>query len=254
MPTTVDNTLAVDTTDITPEDVFSSDVQVNDSRDLLEEFMTKLSSELSDLRSTLESHITKSSAEIRDIKDVVYSLKKHSHMCSRQVSDNSKSVHDATNTVQNKVDHLHEDLLRKWQSTTDSIKSQISHLLSNNKYNVSSQINMSLNMINASSNELRESKNHQRELQEVEPLSPPTPVTEPEIESTVIKEQLILGDSLLKGINKRGLRPGVHIKTLRGATTENILDYLNTVDLYQFDKVIFHVGVTCKEYVKIVVN
>lgn len=53
---------------------------------------------------------------------------------------------------------------------------------------------------------------------------------------------LIIGDSIIKGINQRGLKKHVHIHGISGATVETVLEQLPLFDLKNFSAVIISVG------------
>lgn len=53
---------------------------------------------------------------------------------------------------------------------------------------------------------------------------------------------LIIGDSIIKGINERGLKQQVHCHGISGATVEKVLDQLSLFDLKNFTSVVISVG------------
>lgn len=53
---------------------------------------------------------------------------------------------------------------------------------------------------------------------------------------------LIIGDSIIKGINEKGLKKHVHSHGISGATTETVLDQLSLFDLKNFSTVIISIG------------
>ena len=53
---------------------------------------------------------------------------------------------------------------------------------------------------------------------------------------------LIIGSSILKGINYRGLRKGVKICSRPGARVPDLLEELSTYDLKSFEKIIICIG------------
>jgi hypothetical protein len=59
----------------------------------------------------------------------------------------------------------------------------------------------------------------------------------------VTSKTLIIGDSILKGINRRGLSRNIDVKTVRGAVIRDIAEYLKTAgNIGQYENVIIHVG------------
>ena len=67
------------------------------------------------------------------------------------------------------------------------------------------------------------------------------------------KRVLVLGDSILKGINSRGLRKGVKICSKPGATVSDIRDEISFYDLKSFTKIICIGGNDCASRVGVYV-
>ncbi|KAH3850791.1 hypothetical protein DPMN_093264 [Dreissena polymorpha] len=53
---------------------------------------------------------------------------------------------------------------------------------------------------------------------------------------------LIISDSILSGINRRGLNKNTHIKTLPGRTIKDIRLTLDTLDMTKYENVIIYIG------------
>ena len=53
---------------------------------------------------------------------------------------------------------------------------------------------------------------------------------------------LILGSSIVKGINEKGLQPGVHVNGVSGGTIESISEKLQVYNLQQFSTIIIYAG------------
>ena len=60
--------------------------------------------------------------------------------------------------------------------------------------------------------------------------------------SPINKKTLLIGDSILKGINKRGLLDNIQVCTLPGATSKDIALHLKKRPLQNFDKIVIYVG------------
>ena len=56
------------------------------------------------------------------------------------------------------------------------------------------------------------------------------------------KKVLLLGDSILKGINTQGLIKGVHKDSKGGATIQELIDEIKVYDMKAFSTVILHIG------------
>ena len=53
---------------------------------------------------------------------------------------------------------------------------------------------------------------------------------------------LLIGDSVLSGINKKGLRKGVECKSVAGAKIDTILETIEIFDISKFDNIVVYVG------------
>ncbi len=53
---------------------------------------------------------------------------------------------------------------------------------------------------------------------------------------------LLVGDSIINGVNEKGLIAGVHKRSVSGATVQTIVIKLSMYDLKSFDTVIIHCG------------
>lgn len=56
------------------------------------------------------------------------------------------------------------------------------------------------------------------------------------------KQVLIIGDSILKGIQRKGLNNNVHVKTLRGAKISDVKARLSSINVSQYSDVVVYVG------------
>ncbi|MES9882521.1 MAG: SGNH/GDSL hydrolase family protein [Sedimenticola sp.] len=58
----------------------------------------------------------------------------------------------------------------------------------------------------------------------------------------VEKKTLLIGDSILHGVNENGLKRGIHKRSIGGATIHTIVNELSMYDMKQFSTVIIHCG------------
>ena len=68
------------------------------------------------------------------------------------------------------------------------------------------------------------------------------PVPEPSVPAQTAKKSLLIGDSIICGINKEGLKEHVYQHGISGATVKAILDEIKMYDLQQLSHVMIYVG------------
>lgn len=69
-------------------------------------------------------------------------------------------------------------------------------------------------------------------------MSRPTPP----VQTQPAKKILLIGDSILNGINKQGLKDNIYKHGISGATIKTLLDEIEVYDLNQFSHVVIYVG------------
>ena len=68
------------------------------------------------------------------------------------------------------------------------------------------------------------------------------PVPKPSVPAQTAKKSLLIGDSIICGINKEGLKEHVYQHGISRATVKTILDEIKMYDLQQFSHVVIYVG------------
>ena len=68
------------------------------------------------------------------------------------------------------------------------------------------------------------------------------PSSEPRAPAQTANKTIIIGDSLLAGVNRKGLKNGVHCQSFSGATVSMIQEKIKMFDLSEFHNVVIYVG------------
>ncbi|KAH3696878.1 hypothetical protein DPMN_084358 [Dreissena polymorpha] len=156
------------------------------------------------------------------------------------------------------MSNLNEGLLKRWQSFSESMKTQMANILTQQK-----ETEISLN-------KLMKTPTRSYDLSNDRTTFPPTQSFDVEITSPALQtsqntseltgsgnahttdfvhkprlEQnrtLLIGDSILKGISKRGFQSNVDVRTLPGKKSRDIYTRLLTDDISKYTKIVIYVG------------
>lgn len=74
------------------------------------------------------------------------------------------------------------------------------------------------------------------------PVTPPVPKPRQPRQAEEPKQLLLIGDSIITGINPKGLKENVHRSGISGATADSVLKEIKLFDLDKFSHVIIYVG------------
>lgn len=74
------------------------------------------------------------------------------------------------------------------------------------------------------------------------PVVPPVPKPRQQRQAEEPKQLLLIGDSIITGVNPKGLKQNVHRSGISGATVDSILKEIKLFDLDNFSHVIIYVG------------
>ncbi|KAH3786913.1 hypothetical protein DPMN_165030 [Dreissena polymorpha] len=152
------------------------------------------------------------------------------------------------------MSNLNEGLLKRWQSFSESMKTQMSNIFTQHK-----ETEISLNKLMETSTRSYDLSNDRTTFPatqsfDVEITSPALQnsqntseltgsgnahTNEPRLEQN---KTLLIGDSILKGISKRGLQSNVDVGTLPGKKSRDIYTRLLTDDISKYTKIVIYVG------------
>lgn len=188
--------------------------------------LRQLQSDLLAMQTLLQTHIINTNNQFDILKDEVKSIKSASLVHSQSTSQQIEYVQQTSQLISSELRKSSDILQRRLQSISDSLKSQ--------------------NMTKTSETKISSVSNSTLEHECTTPVFTESPintaVSSNSSHNPIARDTLIIGDSILKGINIRGLDGTVRVKTLPGAQTGDILQHLRSSDLSKYANVVLHVG------------
>jgi hypothetical protein len=204
----------------------SSNLPDNCFADLSEvkEILIVLRDEIYQLKSNLSAHVEITASQLSRLRDEIASVKSHSNVVSQATQSQIEEVQNSVKIVETKVSTSTDILQRRLQSITDNIKSipkTVSPLIEKDNRNDSAD-----NLVPAQ-------------------FVFKTPMNNSKLNSQVENvpmKTLIIGDSILKEVHRRGLQSNVEVKTLRGATTKELHEHLLKINVLEYRSVVLYIG------------
>lgn len=204
---------------------------------------------LMDMIHTLQGQVTKLTAEVNKLviqaSDPLYQTVSETYISgNKEISDNAVAVDQS---VPNTINH---------DETTDEIEPNrvLNHSFTD-EIEPNRVSNHSFTGDNVKLTSTPRPKQHQpsghrsssnASSREPQPATRPRPVPKPRTSlqqsQTSPKKILLIGDSLISGINKNGLKDNVYKHGISGATVDTVLNELLVYDLHRFSHAIIYVG------------
>lgn len=185
----------------------------------------KTSIEVLDVK--LDKHILNSQNVYGQIKDEIVSVKRRIECKDTQLTGHIDDVNSVAIHIKAGVDDANQTLRRQFQSLTDAVKS------------------ISLRM----DREIKHSRDHKQTTNAptiVPTIRQDVVTTEEEsmtqTQSTKSDRTLLIGDSILKGVQKTGLSDKIDISRSGGARINDVIDRLQDLDLTLYHNAIIYVG------------
>jgi len=175
------------------------------------EMLEKVQDTVEELQCIFHEHKRDTERKLDTLRDEIHSVRKHI-TCTSTIAENKlEEVQDTTTHMKQKIDKHNETLIRRLQSITDAVK-QITHK------NISQTDHTHLKL---NSHDYKKGDGNIRR-----------------------DRTLIIGDSILKGINKNGLEDYVDIQRCLGAGVTDVhrrLDDLN-VPFQRYANAVLYIG------------
>ncbi|KAH3871117.1 hypothetical protein DPMN_034311 [Dreissena polymorpha] len=176
------------------------------------------------------------------------------------MENNLKDVSSNSESVKTQMCNLNEGLLKRWQSFSESIKNQMSKILTRqtkseislNKFmetptrsyeEISNNSSSNVPKTNSTQNKDQSSNNENingsfsvvSEIQK-------TPNKDQRSSQTVTRQTLIIGDSILKGVNKSGLKTDVDVLTCPGKKLHEIQSNMSREIATKYNNIVVYAG------------
>lgn len=195
--------------------------------------VVNIDSAVKDIRQTVDQHVIETNQQLCQIRDEIVSMKKQ---CSLQGQSSVKRVEELnihTDKLHGEVTKLSSTLQKRVQGLYDIMRS--------------------MQVTASACNDKKKSCESNSPEPEVHPTSTPerltnnsrvsnTPRTSPRRSHTQRTKTLIIGDSILKEIDRRGVNPNVEVISLSGATVDRVAQTLSRMDVTQFQHVVLYIG------------
>lgn len=181
----------------------------------------------------LEKRADDQERQLSILRDELVSIKKH---CSVNILSTKSHVTDSTDglsaTVKEEVSKMSVSIHKRLQSIFDSLK----QIHDNSHKGTTVEETTPKTIIDLDMED---------DTDTVPTRSHNTLVKRPIVKNktqSVSKRSLIIGDSILKGVSKRGLNPNVDVLSHSGADIDTISKRCKELDLVQYDHVILYIG------------
>ncbi|KAH3737519.1 hypothetical protein DPMN_044112 [Dreissena polymorpha] len=228
--------------------------------EILNDFMKSISSEINEIKSEKREHILQTSTQLAEMKDIVCGLKHQHTLCYCDMKHNLKDVSSNSESVKTQMCNLNEGLLKQWQSFSESIKNQMSKILTQqtkseillNKFmetptrsyeEISNNSSSNVPKTNSTQNKDQSSNNENtNDSSSVVSEIQKTPNKDQRSNQTVTRQTLIIGDSILKGVNKSGLKTDVNVLTCPGKKLNEIQSNLSRKIATKYNNIVVYAG------------
>ena len=237
-------------TDLEAESEASFDIDCATQTDSVENAILKEMKMMNELLLATKFHLNNFQQEtilqVSQLRDEITSIKNTISIANQQSTDKLETVSQSTDKLSKDMKQANDALQRKLQSVHDNIKkiipSTAKRLVQNeNKEKATTetpQYEKSKN--NEGQHDRKETE--QSPTEQVLELNTVTDIVDTANKSDKTLKTLLIGDSILSGINKRGLNKNTHIKTLPGRKIKDIRLTLDSWDMTNYENVIIYIG------------
>ena len=241
-PSTDTTSTDTDTEEVTPNLQYSEqkDIQMTEDEAPVVSILNRIQDEIGEIKTELKSHIETSQTQFGRIQDELFSIKKSISLNDNVAQNNMEILTGSTDNVNSEVQKTSETVQRRLSAIFDSLKSLHRKSVRNEQTTScddSIQIIDSVQSLKPTNREVvsnsttRESLPEQSDLQQHKA---------PEKQQNT--KTLIIGSSILKDINTKGLDPDISISTNRGAGIKQIVQKVNLIEVKQYKNVIVYIG------------
>ena len=216
--------------------------------------LSKINEKLGELTETVkvlslqvQEHITTSASQFGELKDAITGLNKIYQAYKQDLHKEVADISQKTVSIDQQIQSVNTGLLKRLQFVSDSLKSQKAIMKEQESFNKST--------ITSSDNQLIDNGENRSIKQDV-PINKTKiknhksfPAANSANEETFLKERvnerektLIIGDSIVQGVNPRGLKQNIQVITCRGKQAIDISTKLQTMNLNSFKQIIIYAG------------
>ena len=244
--------------EVVPEENEDASNQRSLSQNIVQSYSLK--QDVQKLNKFLQSHIADSARQFAILKDEIASIKVHLNRTSRGLVEQIEEVSKTTAEVNSSIVRTSSDINRRLQSISDQVKllsTRSNKIVNNSKEHEVRQ--MQTESISGPRQEtaVMIERNRQASMRPEVVSRQPSPAqynhlhagedrnshaTDRPNNTTKRFKTLLIGDSIIKGIQKKGLKNDVDVLTLPGRKAADIRKRLLELDLSTYKNIIIYVG------------
>ena len=203
------------------------------------DMLQSIQTAVTQVQKTLDDHIENTGNQFLQIRDEMSRIKNQSSLNSNITDRQIETLSDNSNEVRTDIDRFSTTLQKRLQTMFESLKalhrktSTAERKESNcptasvtaQSENITKRGGLDTSVNDQSSTNIRQD-----------------PFANGFGRKTITKQTLLVGDSILKGIQTRGLNSNIHVRTLPGATTKDVAIYLRNRPMDDYDEIVIYVG------------
>lgn len=222
----------------------------------LYKLLINLNLSVKEVRQTLRDHVTDTNMQFTQIRDDINNMKKRCSLSTETAGRQVEELSESTTQLQEEVKKASSTLERKMQSMFDTLKSisernmhSVSCSKTSNPQTSNGAVGENEQRTNVTQEKTIEQDHHSNEAQSSQRRSQSnTTLTSNQSRTATTeslpqrKKVLIIGSSMVKGINPRGVDQNVTISVNRGADSRRIKGRLESMDLSHYKDVIIYAG------------
>ncbi|KAH3747434.1 hypothetical protein DPMN_181861 [Dreissena polymorpha] len=237
-------------TDLEAECVASFDINCATQPDsvgnaILKE-MKMMNELLLDTKFRLNNFQQETRLQLSQVRDEIASVKNTISLANQQSTDKVQTISQSTDKFSKDMKQANDALHRKLQSVHDTIKKitpSTANMVERMVQNERSERERATTETPQSEKSNNNGSGHERKVREQSPTEQKLDENTDTVDTADISDKtLIIGDSILSGINRRGLNKNTHIKTLPGRKTKDIRLILDSWDMTKYKNVIIYIG------------
>jgi len=202
------------------------------------DLLNDLNSKIEKIQTTLQEHIIKTEQQMSSLRDEIYSVKTNTNLHHRRLQEEIDAIHRATEAVERLVSDSTQALKGRIQTLSDQVRASFDNKPSTSASGHTTRTDgktpdphITATQVSKADEPDRSGRRH------VQTLSSGN-----QIEYFDIAPVYIIGDSILKGIQTRGLHNDVDVNTLPGKKTIDVCYRLMHQDLSTCNTVVVYVG------------
>ena len=201
--------------------------------------VSKIHSEILDLKQSLTDHITFTNNKFSQICDEMVQIKKQAHVHHSYTDQALQEIQNNQSDVKIDVQKVHDNIQRRIQGIFDSLRNLHEKSSSTSLQESQPHVQNSTPPIQVLEDEQIPTTQPQTSTSDSNQVNGPASYADVAITKSKI---LIIGDSVVKGIEPRGLDAKVDRATCPGAIIPDIGNQVSQMDMNQYSNVIVYVG------------